>query len=286
MKKLKIILVVTFLIFISIFLYLWFFTIDRNDLKGDMLFAHSIYKQENDGLSIYNIRNNKDEIIYKSIFTQNAVFSVNKDNILINDAYDGVFEFNIAEKLVTKININFVSYAKFLPCSNNISYLRTGNENKKEIDSLYIYSKENSEEQKLFEFDGQIESYSWKSTGKELIFSDHFNIYNYNLETTNITKLFEGREAVYSNNDHYIAYMSKENKIVVFDTLSEKSYIRSGSPKFGSLVFSPDDKYVAYIESYYGLVAPESKLYVLDYKNNRRMLLLKPTYSLAYFDWK
>lgn len=313
MKKLKIILVVAFLISISIFLYLWFFTIDRNDLKGDMLFDSTIYSQEKDGITIYNVKSNKSEIIYENhdSFLFNAVFSKDKKKVLFAVSADGIYNYILESKQVALIynlktdkRIKWGDYLKYIPNSNNISYINSINQSD---ENFYVYDIEKSKLNIMFKFDKAIKSYCWKSTGDEILFDDYINTYSYSFKTGETKQLFEGRNAVYSNDDRYIAYLTKDKKIVVKDTKANKEYISSGISNnidnfFNKLinranfdienfVFSPDNKYLAYSEEYqYMNIASSSvmgnKIYILDFKSGKRMMLLKPDYYIGEFDWK
>ncbi|WP_235832699.1 hypothetical protein [Acetivibrio mesophilus] len=111
--------------------------------------------------------------------------------------------------------------------------------------------------------------------------------YIYDVENSEKNQILEGRYPIYSNNNEYIAYQGKDNKLTVYNinTKEEWKSISVGSNQ--SFIFSPDDRYILLATEYKDIVNAEHyKMYIVDYKTGKKMKLFNGDGGKPGFDWR
>lgn len=267
---------------------------DINELSGDIIldFSNSTHEEPR-GIYTYSLKEDTLELLLKGSFNfthSGLVFNNDKTKILTEKNiryYAAIIEYDLESKKVEtirdeKINYKHYYYIKYVPNSNKISYTID--------DVLYIFDRDTGKETRVMK-DLVYEDYSWDKNGEKLIYSYKGEVFLYDLNIMETTYLFPGSSPIYSNNNEYIAYRyGDELKIheLKIGTEWNLGYLSS----FGQYVFSPDDKYISYSEEYYSkkmfsrFYERDYKIFIEDFKNGEKMLLLEGDSDIPTYDWK
>ncbi len=264
--------------------------IDRNNFVGDIIVSGYTDKSD-DGIIKYNPATGEFENLVPGVY-YDVQYNADKSKILCerhvkNEAkWDSeICEYDIKSKEFSeaiedseKDSGEFRFRIRYVPNSDDISYVLG--------DAVHICDRSSGTLSKLVEVG--FYWYSWDKSGKKLLYGDYDEkIYIYDVENSEKKQILEGRYPIYSNNNEYIAYQGKDNKLTVYNinTKEEWKSISVGSNQ--SFIFSPDDRYILLATEYKDIVNAEHyKMYIVDYKTGKKMKLFNGDGGKPGFDWR
>ena len=263
--------------------------VDKDKLSGEFIISGNLLSDEPHGIYLYFPQEDDLELLSKGYFGMYNVgieYNNDKTRILADKYINGetyIIEYDIVNKEEIEIvkdetiNNRYIDYLKYVPNSRKISYVEDG--------KLYVYDMNTGKEAVIIT-DKVYGDYSWDKEGEKLIYTADKKVYLYNIKTKESTFLFKGHSPVFSNNNEYIAYRYG-GELIIHELETGEEWNLGEIKRISQHKFSPDDKYIAYSEQYSGIVNnPYFKIYVEDYKNGKRTLLLKGDEPLPAFDWK
>jgi WD40 repeat protein len=246
-----------------------------NGFKGEMVLPNVL--KSSYGLLLINMDEKADYWILRKHQVDEARWNADKTRILLNIPNDAdkrekyvIYEYDRNTKELMPIlryrerkydngndQVEVYRCVRYVPGRHAISYHWD--------DSLYIYDLDKKTEEKLVMMSS---IYSWNREGNKillnpLIFNPNIKIkhmqyqrdgyiYEYDLQTKSLTKLFEGINPVYSHNNDYVAFGATRNDdyhhLIVRELKTGKEWDYKSKDVIEFYSFSPDDRYIVLSE--------------------------------------
>lgn len=266
---------------------------DISNLTGDIILEFSSrVNKDTSGIYIYSFKGDDVDLLLGGYFGhRNIEYNNDKTKILTEDRGDfytsSIIEYDIARKKIEiirdeKIKYKYYHYIKYVPNSNKISYTVD--------DVLYVFDRDTGEETTIMK-DLVYGNYSWDKKGEKLIYESKLGIYIYDIKAKERKELFIGGSPIYSNNNEYIAY-TYNDALIIHELETGKEWNLGELSSHGQYIFSPDDRYISYSEEYYSKKLfsrrynRDYKIFIEDFKNGGKIVLLEGEGNVPSYDWK
>lgn len=265
---------------------------DKNILTGEILITNTFTEDNSNGICLYDLKTNQKETILPDIYFNWQIFSNDKKKIIAGQIFRETIIYDRESKkyLVLPDDLSRISYARYVPEKNEISYVTYGDR------VLYTYN-----------FDEDIETeylkvsyyhHSWKSDGNSFFYSKYLTtdsksmIFEHNIITGEDIAYYEGYAPEISPDNRYLAYLNDNghNSILTIKEIStENEWIYEIYGVFRDYRFAPHGDYIILVESLKHKIATfvtkPASIKVWDFKNNT-FCFLSDGYKEFHIDWK
>lgn len=294
MKK-KFIIILLPVVVIALLFYFFFLNnyLFKLSLPGKILLT----KTENyEGISIYYPSKNKVEKFFNGNFYSFVHYNYNENKILTllqknSSRYDdSIVEIDAHSKKMTSIlnykDIGYYDNGYFCVFCYDVNYMNKSNNIRFILnDNFTIYNRNTRSMQniiKVFDYPASL-----FLDNNRILYNSENSVNLYNMTNKENSKYLDGRNAILSYDNKYIAYYNLKNNLTIRNLSSKEEWDVNLSFNYIQLVFSPDDNYILVSNQFMGLVSnPEYSIYAVDYKTGRKVKLFKGKGPVPGIDWR
>lgn len=212
-------------------------------------------------------------------------FNVDKKKILGIKDCSKIMEYDVERKsfktLYNETTDRLINKAKYVPANNRVISMIIGNE-------LYLLNLNNNEKELLLKV---YHGFCWMDENT-IIYSKGGKLRMKNIQTNEETILTKGYFPEISNDKKKIAFLTdritynrNDNNFAIYDIEKNEVIKEYYIHYILNYRFSPDDKYIAYIQLRgKNICFDKNSLIILDYSNDNKIVFIDQFSSI--YDWK